>query len=583
MLKKLTEYSGQRHEDQLPSLYEHTPVAHIVLLKADGQPLSERPISRVDETTTRGRRGIDMAAPVIQRASNIKPLLMADNGEYTFGRADNPARQPRAQRAHQAYLEILRRCSDATAEASVYAVNQFYSLGGHELLELDEDWDYSRKITFDVQMEDGRTERPIDLLSVQQFWLQEHLPDQESLDQCLVCGQRKPVLERLQSKIKGIRGGQASGTSLISANSDAFESYGLNASRTGPTCRECAEGFTRAMNNLISGDSTHLYVGDTTFIFWTYSTGFNLATFLQEPDPQEVKALLQLRSDRNSAAAFDTTPFYAAALSASGGRAVVRDWIDTTVGNAQRNIARWFEMQHITNPRAEDPGGANPRPISLWQLADATVPVSRGQRQPTRIPVTTPRSLFRSALQGTPLPLDIAAKAVQRNRAERNVTRARAALIKLVLLSREIHPLKEAYMVGLETENPSPAYHCGRLLAVIDQVQRAAMPGVNATVVDRFYGAASSTPAVIFGTLLRGAQPHLSRLKRDNRGAQQRLERDLEDVIAHIAEWPATLTLQEQALFSLGYYHQQANNRAQAIAARNARNQAPDADKQEEN
>ena len=582
MLNKLKEYSGQHQGNLLPPLYEHTPVAHIILLRANGQPLSERPITRIDETTTRGRRGIDMAAPVIQRASNIKPLLLADNGEYTFGQASDPGRQPRAERAHQAYLEILRRCSDATAEASVYAVNQFYSLGGHELLELDEDWDYSRKVTFEVQMENGTTERPIDLPSVQHFWLQEHLPDQESLDQCLVCGQRKPVLERLQSKIKGIRGGQPAGTSIISANSEAFESYGLNASRTGPTCRECAEGFTRAINSLIAGETTHLYVGDTTFIFWTYSTEFNLATFLQQPDPQEVRALLQLRGNRSSAAVLDESPFYAAALSASGGRAVVRDWIDTTVGNAQRNIIRWFEMQHITNPRDEDPSGANPRPLSLWQLAAATVPPRRSPGQPARIPVTIPRSLFRSALQGTPLPPDIAAKAVRRNRAEQTVTRTRAALIKLVLLSRETQPLKEDYMVALEPENPSPAYHCGRLLSVIEQVQRAAMPGVNATVVDRFYGAASSTPAVVFGTLLRGARPHLSRLKRDNRGAQQRLERELEEVIAHIGEWPATLTLQEQALFSLGYYHQQANNRAQAIAARNARNQPAEAEEREE-
>ena len=98
------------------------------------------------------------------------------------------------------------------------------------------------------------------------------------------------------------------------------------------------------------------------------------------------------------------------------------------------------------------------------------------------------------------------------------------------------------------------------------------MPGVNATIVDRFYGAASSTPGVVFGTLLRGAQPHLSRLKRDNRGAQERLQRDLEEVIGRIGAWPATLTLQEQALFSLGYYHQRAHDRSQAIARRNARN-----------
>ena len=576
MLSKLREYAGEQLEEQLPPLYEMTPVAHIVLLGADGQPVSPQPIARIDDSTARGRRGIDMAAPEINRSSGFRPLLLADNGEYTFGRARDPAKQGRVDRAHQAYLDILNRCAEATEEPSVVAVERFFSSGGVELLDLDKEWDYGLKLTFEVLMEDGTRRRPIDLAAVQRFWLEENLPGRESMDQCLVCGERRPVLDRLQSKIKGIRGGQSSGTSIISANSDAFESYGLTASRTAPTCQECGEGFTRAMNSLIAGVSTHLYVGDTTFIFWTESPGFDFATFMRDPDPEGVKALLESVWNSSPYDAIDETAFHAAALSASGGRAVVRDWIDTTVGNARQHIARWFQFQRIMDPRDEDPEGAAPRPLGLFQLAVVTVRTARD------LPVTTPRHLFRSALQGTPLPLEVASLAVRRNRAERRVTRTRAALIKLVLLSREPQPGKEDYMVELEIEHPSPAYHCGRLLAVIEQVQRAAMPGVNATVVDRFYGAASSTPAVVFGTLLRGTQPHLSRLKRDNRGAQERLQRELEEVIARISNWPATLTLQEQALFSLGYYHQRAHDRSQAISRRNARNAGADTKQEKE-
>ena len=126
-------------------------------------------------------------------------------------------------------------------------------------------------------------------------------------------------------------------------------------------------------------------------------------------------------------------------------------------------------------------------------------------------------------------------------------------------------------MVALEPQHPSTAYHCGRLLAVIEEIQRAALPAVNATIVDRFYGAASSTPAVVFGTLLRGAQPHLAKLERDNRGAYVNLQQRLEEVCARIGDWPATLPLKEQALFSLGYYHQRAQGRAEALARRDAR------------
>ena len=122
-------------------------------------------------------------------------------------------------------------------------------------------------------------------------------------------------------------------------------------------------------------------------------------------------------------------------------------------------------------------------------------------------------------------------------------------------------------MVQLETAQPSPAYHCGRLLAVLEAAQRAALGNVNATIVDRFYGTASASPASVFGRLLRGAQPHLSKLERDRPATYRALQMRLEDVLATIEAFPRTLTLEEQGLFALGYYHQRADDRARARAA----------------
>ena len=186
--------------------------------------------------------------------------------------------------------------------------------------------------------------------------------------------------------------------------------------------------------------------------------------------------------------------------------------------------------------------------------------------------------------------MDIAFQAVRRNRAEQGVRWERASIIKLVLLSQEMQVENsretggmEDYMVALEPQHPSPAYHCGRLLAVIEEIQRAAMPRVNATIVDRFYGAASSTPGVVFGTLLRGAQPHLAKLERDRRGAYINLQRLVEEVCSRIGGWPATLSLKDQAIFSLGYYHQRAHMRAEAIARRDSRDAADKGPSEEEN
>lgn len=129
-------------------------------------------------------------------------------------------------------------------------------------------------------------------------------------------------------------------------------------------------------------------------------------------------------------------------------------------------------------------------------------------------------------------------------------------------------------MVKLDPDHPSDGYQCGRLLAVLEDVQRLAIPGINATIVDRFFGTASATPIAVFARLVRGAQPHLSKLKRDRAGAYIALQQRLEEIQGRLSGYPRTLNLEEQGLFALGYYHQRAHDRAQARAASERRKAA---------
>ena len=122
-------------------------------------------------------------------------------------------------------------------------------------------------------------------------------------------------------------------------------------------------------------------------------------------------------------------------------------------------------------------------------------------------------------------------------------------------------------MVGLDISNLNPAYRCGRLLAVLEETQRLAVPGIKATIVERFFGTASAAPASVFGRLLRGSQPHLAKLDRDRRGAYVALQTRLEEIQSGLAGFPKTLSLTDQGLFALGYYHQRAYDRAQAHEA----------------
>jgi CRISPR-associated protein Csd1 len=557
LLQRLREYSA-RLSDLGPPLYKLTPVRYQIELDREGRFLGLVPLT--GDPGRRGDRGKPLMAPTRVRSSAIKPILFADNGEYTLGRAREPAKQARVDACHAAYVELVRRCAAATNEPDARAVAHFYAGADLAGLALPADFDPGGTITFSVE---GR--RPIDLPAVQAFWAAEagvpEAADPAALAQCLICGQARPPVERLQFKIKGIPGGQTSGTSLISANAGAFESYGLHASLVSPVCQDCSERFSKALNDLLANPATHLRLPPLAYAFWTREpVAFDGAAFFTQPDPGAVGELLRAaRTGRIGALEFDATPFYAVALSASGGRAVVRDWLDTTVGAARARLARYFRLQRLV---ARD--GSEPRFFNLRALAGATQR-ERDTGEPAPI---VPQALARLALAGGPLPTQLLALVLGRLRAGDPVTPARAALVKMVLLSQQ-PDFEEDEMVTLDPNQTHPAYLCGRLFAVLDRIQQLAI-GPNATIVDRFFGTASSAPATVFGRLVRGAQPHLAKLRKTRPGAHVVLERRLEEVMQGLPGFPATLTLKEQGLFVLGYYHERAASAAAARARRAA-------------
>ena len=555
LLQRVCDYA-RRLDDLPPPLYSQRPVRYIVKLDASGRLLSPQPIDTADPADRSTRNGTRRLAPTVQRSSGIRPLLLADTAEYTFGLARDPAKQARVDRAHAAYFDVIARCAEHTGNAAVQAVVDFLSEDPQAQLDVDDDFDRSAYVTFRVG-----DDFPMDAPAVREFWAGEHDParaEDAVIGQCLVCGRQRPVLKRLQAKLKGVPGGHTSGTALISANAEAFESYGLDASLIAPTCGECAELFTTGLNHLLSHETRCTRLGGAAFVCWTRDEvgDFNPLTIFSHPDPEQVQALLESVFKRREPAPFCDTPFYALSLSGSGGRAVVRDWMDTTLGEVRGNLARWFARQRIVGRSGEPPA-----PVGLYALAKATVRDANKDLSPL-----TPRALLRAALTGAPLQPNLLSEAVRRNRADQDVTRPRAALIKAVMQSRQGLPPEEDTLMQLDDDNLDPAYRCGRLLAVLESVQYQAL-GITA-VTDRFYGAASSAPASVFGRLLRGAQPHLAKLERDRRGAYHALQQRLESVMAGLQSFPKTLDMEAQGLFALGFYHQRAHDRARARARR---------------
>lgn len=552
LLQRLREYSERL--DLPPTLYDHVALRYVIDLAADGTPAGIT--DTADGASASIRRGVRRLAPQVKRTVGIKPLLLADNAEYTLGLGRDGSRPDRVMAVHAAYLDLIERCLASTKRQEVAAVAAF--LARPQRLPLPSDFDRGALITFRVD-----NAFVIDLPAVQAFWANENAPSGSQTMQCLICGYERPVMERLQANIKGglIPGGQTSGTSLISANADAFESYGLKASLTAPTCADCGERFTKALNALLGDESSRARLGDgSVMAFWTREpvSGVNFFDLLNNARPEDVETMLRsVRSGRP--AEIDPNRFYAVALSAAGGRAVLREWIDVTLPEAQEAIGTWFARQRIVDAVT----GAH-RYFGMRALAGATV------RDLREISPPTTRALLRAALTGDRAPDSLLAAAVRRTQAEHRVTAAHAALIKLVLLSSVEGMEKGPDMSALQPELDSPGYQCGRLMAVLESIQNAALPGVKAGITDRYFGSASSSPAGVFPRLVRGAQPHLGRLERDRPAAQRALQARLESVLDQmpaIKAFPRVLTLREQGMFSLGYYHQRADDRARARAA----------------
>ena len=543
LLQRLRDFAEDGRFKVPPTLYSPRPIRYLIDLDSDGRLLSPTPIDNSDPGSRATRRGTQRMAPYLGRPNTIRPLLLADNAEYTLGVIQEGSSPERVRGKHSAYVELVEQCAAATGLPSVRAVSRFLSSASASDLALGDDFDASATTTFRV---DG--EFPIDSPAVQRFWADAATGSEARVLQCLVCGETKPVLDRLQKKVKGVPGGHMAGTSIISANKNVFESYGLRNSQIAPTCADCGEKFTEAVNHLLSDEQSHVRFPSAKVIFWTREqTQFSWGQMLNSPDQADVQAQIETLWSGGRRSDMDENAFYGAVLSASGGRTVLRDWIDTTVGEVKKKLINWFSAQSIATVRGEPP-----RPLGIYALAGATV------RKLMDIPATVPRSLVRCALMGTPLSRDMLNQAVRRNRAEQRVTRPRAALIKLVLTTNNRESYREGYMVELEQNNRNPAYLCGRLLYVLEDAQRAAIAGINATIVDRYFGTASTAPASVFSRLLRGAQPHLSKLQRDNRGAYHAIQRRMTEILEALPEFPRTLTLEEQGLFALGYYHQRA-------------------------
>lgn len=401
---------------------------------------------------------------------------------------------------------------------------------------------------------------------------------------CLVRGRHLPLV-RLHPKIKGVDDAKAEAL-LVSFNEPAFESYGKEQGFNAPTSQAAAFRYGAALNALLArGGRNRLRIADATVAFWADASAYDAAeaeaaaqaaedafgAFFDDRPPAESTtdrqqaalvgdALRQFAAGRAGGdvvpALLDRVGFHVLGLAPNAARLSVRYWVSNDFAHFRDALARHTEAVAIE----PIPAGWRGKHPSVQRLLAMTTAV---QEKVENIPNGLAGEVMCSVLTGAPYPRTWLTATIVRLRAGDDPRRGwHAAAIKACLSRMK---LEETPPLALDPDNPNPAYQLGRLFAVLEAAQYAALGRVNASIADRYYGAASATPARVFGALMRAARTHVSDARKRNQGLW--LEPRLNQIIGRLPpELPRTLRLEDQGRFAIGYYHERAFRPAKAEA-----------------
>jgi CRISPR-associated protein Csd1 len=376
---------------------------------------------------------------------------------------------------------------------------------------------------------------------------------------CLVTGEENVVIEPTHLVTKGVWGAQPSGACIVSFNKDAFNSYGKTQSYNAPVSKIVASQYGKALNSLLNSPRQCLHISDASIVFWSNNASAfesDFSFFFKEPDKEnpdagteKVKALFESVNTGSYKEDDGDDQFYILGLAPNAARISIRIWQVGTISEFASKIRQFFNDFAIVKPPKE------PEYYSIWRIL---VNVST-QDKSDNIPPNLAGEFMRSILNGTPYPATLLHAVLRRIRSdtEFRVKPVRAALIKAYLNRYYcFHPNQNYKEVEkeLDVNQTSVGYQLGRLFAVLEKIQEEANPGINATIRERFYGAACATPVTVFANLLRLKNHHLAKI--ENRGRVVNFERLLGEIMCHLSDFPAHLSLHQQGLFAIGYYHQ---------------------------
>ena len=519
-----------------------------------------------------------------KKGSGIKSNLLWENIEYMF---DIPVptqtkKIPDIERVHKQHDEFKRSIIAINGKCeTLEIVKSFLKKNYQEAVKKDKYWGQVVKLNQSLLLavnDKGPVTNDPELCQL----IDASRLVRGHIGRCMVTGSEDEIVA-LEPPVKGVRGANSMGASLVSVNNKisngvnsgpvpAFASFMKEKGLNSPIGKTASFAYTTALNHLLGKESHQkLQVADTTTIFWS-ETSSSLENdaffFFSEPpkdDPDRNTEAVKVLYETIWSGAYiipdDRTRFYVLGLSPNSARIAVRFWHVGTVQEMGYRFKQHVEDLSIVHGAKIDPA----LPIRRLLLSIAA------QEKDDNIPPSIAGETMRAILEATPYPATLLHAAIRRNRAEQakknkvtgkpwpNVSYERAAIIKACLnrALRFNNPGNEKEItMSLDLENTNIGYRLGRLFATLEKIQSDANPGINATIRDRFYGAASSTPIIAFATLMRLKEHHLAKLKKEKHSLFIFHERLIGEIMLPITNFPAHLDMADQGRFAIGYYHQ---------------------------
>lgn len=574
-LVKYYEALAERGEIALDG-WSKEKVSYSLELDREGKPLKILSLG-VEEENGKGktvRKPKLMEVPErVSRTSGVSANFLCDNAKYMLG-ISSDASDRKSQ-----------ECFTATKEKLMDILQDYDGPAASALKKFFQSWDPSRAEEFsdlkDKEYRDEITKSGNLVFSIEGEYAQEIPELKEAWEswrkknengrergRCLVTGELSEIA-KTHTSIKGIKNAQSSGAALVSFNAPAFSSYGKEQSFNAPVGRHAMFAYTTALQFLLSQKEQKVQLGDLCLLFWAesgeeeYGEIFSSCLGGREDNQKIVRNVLRNIAgkqgvDYKGVHLDPEQNFCILGLSGNAGRLAVRLFLKNSFGDILRNFQRFYEELEIEGPKWEEEQPA------LWKLLGETV--NQNSRDKS-IPPALGSGCLQAILMHGKFPASLYHGILIRIRAdqgENKINGRRAALIKAILLRNygELYLGKGEDFVVLNENCRDRAYILGREFAVLEKIQEAANPGINATIRDRYFNSACGTPAMVFPLLFRLKESHIRKIRNGNPGMAVFYERILTElqgmleVSESVGAFPSRLSLNEQGMFILGYYHQ---------------------------